>query len=55
VFTFHEPTIANRDAMAVNGRDRAVTRYRFARKATYISAIAFSALIWATAEGFGGP
>jgi uncharacterized membrane protein YphA (DoxX/SURF4 family) len=27
----------------------------FARKTTYISAIAFSLLIWATAEGFGGP
>jgi len=27
----------------------------FARKLTYISAIAFSVLIWATAEGFGGP
>jgi nitrite reductase (NO-forming) len=27
----------------------------FARKLTYISAIAFSLLIWATAEGFGGP
>ena len=26
----------------------------FARKTTYISAIAFSLLIWATAEGFGG-
>ncbi len=27
----------------------------FARKLTYISAIVFSVLIWATAEGFGGP
>jgi len=27
----------------------------FARKLTYISAAVFSALIWATAEGFGGP
>ena len=27
----------------------------FARKVTYLSAIAFSLLIWATAEGFGGP
>ena len=27
----------------------------FARKLTYISAIAFSLLIWGTAEGFGGP
>jgi uncharacterized membrane protein YphA (DoxX/SURF4 family) len=27
----------------------------FARKASYISAIAFSLLLWATAEGFGGP
>ena len=27
----------------------------FARKLTYLSAIAFSLLIWATAEGFGGP
>jgi nitrite reductase (NO-forming) len=27
----------------------------FVRKLTYISAIAFSLLIWATAEGFGGP
>ena len=27
----------------------------FARKATYLSAIAFSLMIWATAEGFGGP
>src|SRR5713101_2663888 len=27
----------------------------FARKITYISAAAFSVLIWATAEGFGGP
>src|SRR6266581_8055176 len=27
----------------------------FARKLTYISAAAFSLLIWATAEGFGGP
>ena len=27
----------------------------FARKTTYVSAIAFSMLIWATAEGFGGP
>jgi uncharacterized membrane protein YphA (DoxX/SURF4 family) len=27
----------------------------FARKLTYISAIAFSLLIWATTEGFGGP
>lgn len=26
-----------------------------ARKLTYLSAIAFSVLIWATAEGFGGP
>ena len=27
----------------------------FARKLTYISAIAFSLIIWSTAEGFGGP
>lgn len=27
----------------------------FARKLTYIGAIVFSLLIWATAEGFGGP
>jgi uncharacterized membrane protein YphA (DoxX/SURF4 family) len=27
----------------------------FARKITYISAAGFSVLIWATAEGFGGP
>jgi nitrite reductase (NO-forming) len=27
----------------------------FARKLTYLSAIVFSLLIWATAEGFGGP
>jgi len=27
----------------------------FARKLTYISTIVFSLLIWATAEGFGGP
>jgi nitrite reductase (NO-forming) len=27
----------------------------FARKLTYLSAIVFSVLIWATAEGFGGP
>ena len=27
----------------------------FARKLTYISAATFSVLIWATAEGFGGP
>jgi uncharacterized membrane protein YphA (DoxX/SURF4 family) len=27
----------------------------FARKLTYVSAILFSLLIWATAEGFGGP
>src|SRR5215510_611764 len=27
----------------------------FARKTTYLSAIALSFLIWATAEGFGGP
>lgn len=27
----------------------------FARKITYIAAAAFSILIWATAEGFGGP
>ena len=27
----------------------------FARKITYISAASFSLLIWATAEGFGGP
>lgn len=27
----------------------------FARKLTYTAAIAFSLLIWATAEGFGGP
>ena len=27
----------------------------FARKLTYIAAAAFSVLIWATAEGFGGP
>lgn len=29
--------------------------FGFARKITYISAIAFSLLIWTTAEGFGGP
>ena len=27
----------------------------FARKITYVAAIVFSVLIWATAEGFGGP
>jgi nitrite reductase (NO-forming) len=27
----------------------------FARKLTYLAAIAFSLLIWGTAEGFGGP
>jgi nitrite reductase (NO-forming) len=27
----------------------------FARKTTYLAAIVFSVLIWATAEGFGGP
>ena len=27
----------------------------FARKTTYIAAIVFSLMIWATAEGFGGP
>jgi uncharacterized membrane protein YphA (DoxX/SURF4 family) len=27
----------------------------FARKLTYLSAIVFSVMIWATAEGFGGP
>ncbi len=27
----------------------------FARKLTYLAAITFSVLIWATAEGFGGP
>jgi nitrite reductase (NO-forming) len=27
----------------------------FARKVTYLAAIAFSVLIWATAEAFGGP
>jgi hypothetical protein len=27
----------------------------FARKLTYISAAAFSVVIWAAAEGFGGP
>jgi hypothetical protein len=27
----------------------------FVRKVTYISAAAFSLMIWATAEGFGGP
>src|SRR6266700_5561312 len=27
----------------------------FARKTAYIAAIVFSLLIWATAEGFGGP
>jgi nitrite reductase (NO-forming) len=27
----------------------------FARKSTYIAAIVFSLMIWATAEGFGGP
>jgi len=27
----------------------------FARKTTYVAAIGFSFLIWATAEGFGGP
>ena len=27
----------------------------FARKLTYLAAAAFSVLIWATAEGFGGP
>ena len=29
--------------------------FGFARKTTYIAAIVFSLLIWATAEGFGGP
>jgi nitrite reductase (NO-forming) len=29
--------------------------FGFARKLTYIAAIVFSVLIWATAEGFGGP
>jgi thiosulfate dehydrogenase [quinone] large subunit len=29
--------------------------FGFARKVTYISAAVFSLLIWATAEGFGGP
>jgi nitrite reductase (NO-forming) len=29
--------------------------FGFARKLTYISAAVFSVLIWATAEGFGGP
>jgi nitrite reductase (NO-forming) len=29
--------------------------FGFARKITYISAAGFSVLIWATAEGFGGP
>ena len=29
--------------------------FGFARKVTYLAAIAFSLLIWATAEGFGGP
>jgi nitrite reductase (NO-forming) len=29
--------------------------FGFARKLTYLSAIVFSLLIWATAEGFGGP
>ena len=29
--------------------------FGFARKLTYISAAGFSFLIWATAEGFGGP
>jgi nitrite reductase (NO-forming) len=29
--------------------------FGFARKLTYVSAIVFSLLIWATAEGFGGP
>ncbi len=29
--------------------------FGFARKLTYLSAIGFSLLIWATAEGFGGP
>ncbi len=29
--------------------------FGFARKLTYISAIGFSVLVWATAEGFGGP
>jgi nitrite reductase (NO-forming) len=29
--------------------------FGFARKITYIAAIVFSVLIWATAEGFGGP
>jgi len=29
--------------------------FGFARKLTHISAIVFSLLIWATAEGFGGP
>ncbi len=27
----------------------------FARKLTYVAGIAFSLLVWATAEGFGGP
>lgn len=29
--------------------------FGFARKATYIGAALFSVMIWATAEGFGGP
>lgn len=29
--------------------------FGFARKLTYLSAIGFSLLIWATAEGFAGP
>jgi nitrite reductase (NO-forming) len=29
--------------------------FGFARKLTYIAAVLFSLLIWATAEGFGGP
>lgn len=29
--------------------------FGLARKVTYIGAIAFSILIWGTAEGFGGP
>src|SRR6516225_3582329 len=29
--------------------------FGFARKLTYIASIVFSLLIWATAEGFGGP
>jgi len=35
--------------------DRGRADRGFARKITYTAAIVFSLLIWATAEGFGGP